>query len=139
MNSYETDCSLLTEKLLTARKNNMSKSIVLEKAIKFALRIVKLYRFLTEVRHEYVLSKQVLISGTFIAKHARSAILAESRQVFSSEMFAAMKRADETEFWLLILHEGEYLDGQEYDSINTDCVELIKMTTSIAKTTRENE
>ncbi|MGD9562615.1 MAG: four helix bundle protein [Pyrinomonadaceae bacterium] len=117
----------------------MSKSIVLEKAIKFALRIVKLYRFLTEVRHEYVLSKQVLISGTFIAKHARSAILAESRQVFSSEMFAAMKRADETEFWLLILHEGEYLDGQEYDSINTDCVELIKMTTSIAKTTRENE
>ncbi len=69
----------------------MSKSIVLEKSIKFALRIVKLYRFLTEQRHEYVLSKQLLLSGTFIAKHVRAAILAESRQVFSSEMFAAMK------------------------------------------------
>ncbi len=117
----------------------MSKSIVLEKSIKFALRIVKLYRFLTEQRHEYVLSKQLLLSGTFTAKHVRAATLAESRQVFSSEMFAAMKRENETEFWLLILHEGEFLDDKEYDSINTDCVELIRLTTSIAKTTRENE
>lgn len=116
----------------------MSKSLVLEKSIKFALRIVKLYRFLTDERREYVLSKQVLISGTFIAKHVREATLAESRQVFSSEMFVAMKRANETEFWLLILHEGEFLDGKEYDSINKACNELIKLTTSIAKTTREN-
>lgn len=116
----------------------MSKSLVLEKAIKFALRIVKLYRFLSDERREFVLSKQVLISGTFIAKHVREATQAESRQVFSSEMFAAMKRANETEFWLLILHEGEFLGDKEYDSINEDCIELIKLTTSIAKTTREN-
>jgi four helix bundle protein len=117
----------------------MPKSLVLEKSIKFALRIVKLYRYLSEERHEYVLSKQVLISGTYIAKHVREATHAESRQVFSSEMYAAMKRANETEFWLLILHEGEFLDDKEYDSINKDCVELIKLTTSIAKTTRGNE
>ena len=116
----------------------MSKSLVLEKAIKFALRIVKLYRFLSDERREFVLSKQVLISGTFIAKHVREATQAESRQVFSSEMFAAMKRANETEFWLLILHEGEFLGDKEYYSINEDCIELIKLTTSIAKTTREN-
>ena len=116
----------------------MSKSLVLEKAIKFALRIVKLYRFLSDERREFVLSKQVLISGTFIAKHVREATQAESRQVFSSEMFAAMKRANETEFWLLILHEGEFLGNKEYNSINEDCIELIKLTTSIAKTTREN-
>ena len=114
-------------------------NVVLEKSIKFALRIVKLYRYLTEQKHEYVLSKQLLLSGTFIAKHVRAAVLGESRQVFSSEMFAAMKRADETEFWLMIIHEGEFLQEKEYDSINTDCVELIKLTTSIAKTTRENE
>ncbi len=116
----------------------MSKSLVLEKAIKFALRIAKLYRFLSDERREFVLSKQVLISGTFIAKHVREATQAESRQVFSSEMFAAMKRANETEFWLLILHEGKFLGDKEYDSINEDCIELIKLTTSIAKTTREN-
>ncbi|NOT46950.1 MAG: four helix bundle protein [Acidobacteria bacterium] len=116
----------------------MSKSLVLEKSIKFALRIVKLYRFLTYEKHEYVLSKQVLISKTFIAKHVREATQAESRHVFSSEMYTAMKRANETEFWLLILHEGEFLDEKEYSSINDDCVELIKLTTAIAKTTREN-
>ena len=117
----------------------MSKSLVLEKSIIFALRIVKLYKFLTDEKREYVLSKQVLISGTFIAKHVREATMAESRSVFSSEMFTAMKRANETEFWLMILHEGEFLDDKEYDSINKDCIELIKLTTSIAKTTRENE
>ena len=69
----------------------MSKSLVLEKSIKFALRIVKLYRFLSDERREYVLSKQVLISGTFIAKHVREVTQAESRQVFSSEKFAATK------------------------------------------------
>ena len=117
----------------------MTKSLVLEKAIKFALRIVRLYRHLSEVKHEFVLSKQILISGTYIAKHAKEATQAESRQVFASEMYVAMKRASETEFWLMILHEGDFLDDNEYDSINTDCIELIKMTTSISKTAREND
>ena len=71
----------------------MSNSIVLEKAIRFALRIVRLYRHLTDEQREYVLSKQLLISGTFIAKHVKAATQGESRPIFSSEMYIAMKRA----------------------------------------------
>ena len=116
----------------------MSQNPVMEKAIKFALRIVKLYRFLSEEKKEYVLSKQVLLSGTHIAKFIKDANQAESKQVFSGDMQIALKRATETEFWLLILHEGEYLDDKPYDSINNDCIELIKLLTSIVKTSKEN-
>ena len=91
------------------RGKYMSKSLVLEKAIKFALRIVKLYRYLTEEKHEYILSKQVLLSGTHIAKFIKDAMQAESKSVFSADMQTALKRASETEFWLLILHEGNFL------------------------------
>ncbi|MGH9946205.1 MAG: four helix bundle protein [Pyrinomonadaceae bacterium] len=117
----------------------MEKSLVLEKSIKFALRIVKLYKYLTEQKKEYVLSKQILISGTYIAKFAKAAIQAEDRSGFLSNMNFAMQRASETEFWLLILHEGEFLETKEYDSINVDCVELIKMLSAIVKTTKTNE
>jgi four helix bundle protein len=116
----------------------MSKSIVLEKAITFALKIVKLYKYLSEEKREYVLSKQILLSGTFIARHVKGATQSESRPVFANEMHTAMKRASETEYWLLILHEGEFLGDKEYDSVNKDCVELIKMLTAIAKTSRDN-
>src|SRR5688572_5568757 len=116
----------------------MSKSLVLEKAIKFALRIVKLYRYLTEEKHEYVLSKQVLLSGTHVAKFIKDATQAESKQIFSGDMQTALKRASETEFWLLILHEGDFLDGKAYNSINEDCIELIKMLTTSVKTSKEN-
>lgn len=116
----------------------MSKSLVLEKAIKFALRIVKLYRYLSEEKHEYVLSKQVLLSGTHIAKFIKDATQAESKQAFSGDMQIALKRASETEFWLLILHEGEFLDERAYSSINEDCIELIKMLTASIKTSKEN-
>lgn len=117
----------------------MSKSIALDKAIRFALRIVKLYKYLSEEKKEYVLSKQILLSGTYIAKHAKDATRSESKQVFANEMHTAMKRASETEFWLLILHEGEFLGDKEYSSINEDCVELIKILTAIAKTSKQND
>ena len=116
----------------------MGKSLVLEKAIKFALRIVKLYRYLSEEKHEFVLSKQILLSGTYIAKFIKDANQAESKIAFSNDMRVALKRASETEFWLLILHEGEYLEDKFYQSINNDCTELIKMLVSIVKTTNEN-
>lgn len=115
----------------------MSKSIALEKSIKFALRIVKLYRYLSEEKNEFVLSKQVLMSGTHIAKFIKEATQAESKQVFTSDMQIALKRASETEFWLMIPHEGEYLDDKAYNSINEDCVELIKMLVSTVKTSKE--
>jgi four helix bundle protein len=116
----------------------MSKSIVLEKAIVFALRVVKLYKYLSEEKKEFVLSKQILLSGTFIAKFAKMATQSEDRAAFASNMNFALQRASETEFWLLILHAGEFLELREYESVNEDCVELIKMLSSIVKTSREN-
>jgi four helix bundle protein len=93
---------------------------------------------LSEERKEYVLSKQILLSGTYIAKHAKEATQSESRQNFASEMHTAMKRASGSAFWLLILHEGEFLGDKEYNSINRDCVELIKMLTAIPKTSKQD-
>jgi len=117
----------------------VSKSLVLEKSIKFALRIVKLYKYLTEQKHEYVLSKQMLLSGTFIAKHVKAATQSDSRASFAAQMNLGMIKASETELWLMLLHEGDFLDQKEYDSINADCIELIKLTSSITKTAKETE
>ena len=116
----------------------MSKSLVLEKAIRFALRIVKLYKYLSEEKKEYVLSKQILISGTYIAKFAKAATQSENRAGFASNMNSALQRASETEFWLLILLEGEFLDSNEHGSMNDDCVELIKILSAIVKTSTKN-
>lgn len=117
----------------------MNDSIVLEKAIKFALRMVKLYKFLTEERREFVLSKQILLSGSFIAKHAKAALHGSSRQSFSNEMYLALQKGLETELWLLLLKEGDFLKVEHYKSLNDDCVELIKMASSISRTSREHE
>lgn len=111
---------------------------MLEKAIKFALRIVKLSKYLSEERKEYVLSKQILLSGTHVAKFIKDATNSESKSVFAHDMQIALKRASETEFWLMILHEGEFIGDKEHESINGDCVELIKILTAIAKTSKQN-
>lgn len=117
----------------------MTNSIVLEKAIKFALRIVGVYKYLTEEKHAYVLSKQILLSGTFIAKHVKAALHAASRPGFSSEMYVALQKSLETELWLLLLKEAEFLSESQFTSLNEDCVEMIKLTSSISKTSRANE
>ena len=115
----------------------MNDSIALEKAIKFALRIVALYKYLTETKHEYVLSKQILHSGGHIAKHVKTAL--HSHRGFSVEMAKALEKALETELWLLLLKEVEFISETQFDSLNFDCVEMIKLTSSISKTSRTNE
>lgn len=117
----------------------MTKSIALEKAIKFALRVVKLYKYLTEEKKEFILSKQLLMSGTYVAKHVKAATVAENRTKFSAEMFKGMQMASDAELWLFLLSEGGWLEEKQYESINNDCVEMIRMTASIAKTTREDD
>lgn len=117
----------------------MSKSIALEKAIKFALRIVKLYKYLNEEKKEFVLSKQLLVSGTYVAKHVKAATVAENISKFSSEMFKGMQMASDAELWLFLLSEGGWLEEKQYASINEDCLEVIRMTASIAKTTRDDD
>ncbi len=116
----------------------MSENIVLEKSYKFAIRIVKLYKYLTEVRKEFVMSKSLLSRGTAIGERIKSAQEAESRAVFASEMGAALRNASATEFWLNLLHDSEFLDDREHDSMLADCKELMRLLTRITKSTDRN-
>ncbi len=103
------------------------------KSFRFALRIVKLYKHLISVKHEYILSKQVLQSGTAIGANVAESEHAQSRADFASKMTIALKEADETRYWIQLLRESEYLTDDEADSILSDCVELIRMLSSIVK------
>ena len=114
----------------------MSENIVLQKSLDFALRIVKLCRYLNEEKREYVLSKELLISGTNIGRHVHAATGAENRETFISEFGIARRRALETEYWLLVLYHGEILNEQEYHSIEADRLELVKIISSIHSTSR---
>ncbi len=116
----------------------MSKSIILEKSFIFALRIVKLYRYLVEDKKEFILSKELLISGTHIGKHVKEAVNAESRQTFIQEMAIARRKASETEYWLQLLFQADFLNEKEFNSIEVDREEIFKLLTSIVKTSKEN-
>lgn len=117
----------------------MKENVVLEKSFAFALRIVKLYKYLHEEKNEFVLSRQVLTAGTHVGKHVKEATSGESRQTFVAEMATAYKRASETEYWLELLRQADYLDEKAYLSISDDCRELLRLLTSIVKTTRSPE
>ena len=115
-----------------------NKSTVSAKSFAFALRVVKAYKYLT-AQNEYVLSKQLLRSGTSIGANCREAKNAQSRQDFINKLNIALKEADETSYWLELLYAGDYIDEQSYTSIYEDCVELIKLLTSIIKTTKDTK
>lgn len=117
----------------------MQNSIVLEKAIKFALRIIGLYKYLSEQKREFVISKQVLMSGSYIAKHVKAALHAKSKLSFADEMYIALQKGLDTELWLLLLNKGDFISDNMYSSLNADCVEMIKLTSAISRTSRENE
>lgn len=112
------------------------KNIAKDKSFAFALRVVKLNRYLQEEKREYVLSKQLLRSGTAIGALVREAEQAESRADFVHKLAIALKEANETDYWLDLLHQSELIDEKGFDSIKPDAVELIKLLTSIIKTTR---
>ena len=116
----------------------MSENPVLGKSYKFAIRIVRLYKYLTEEKKEFVMSKSLLSRGTAIGERIQSAQEAESRVVFASEMGAALRNASATEFWLNLLHDSGFLDDREHDSMLADCKELLRLLTKITKTTDRN-
>lgn len=117
----------------------MENNIVLDKSLDFALRIVKLCHYLNETKREFVLSKELLISGTNIGKHVKAAVGAENRETFISEFGVARRRALETEYWLLVLFHGEILTEAEYRSIEEDRLELVKIVSAIALTSRKSD
>ncbi len=114
----------------------MKTSIVAEKSYGFAIRIVKLYKWLTGERKEYVLSKQLLRSGTAIGALLREAAHAQSKPDFLNKVNIALKEANETVYWLMLLKDTAYITIEEFMSINIDAEELLRLLTSIVKTTK---
>ena len=106
---------------------------VLDKSKAFALRIIKLYKYLRDEKQEYVLSKQILRSGTSIGANVREAVRGQTSPVFYSKMNISLAEADETAYWLELLHESGYISKEQFDSIYTDNEELIKLLVSITK------
>jgi len=112
------------------------KSIVAEKSLTFSIRVVKLYKYLIETKREYILSKQILRSATAIGALIREAEHGQSKADFLHKMNIALKEANETVYWLILLKETEYLTESEYTSMHHDSEELLKILASIVKTTK---
>ncbi len=115
-----------------------SESIVKDKSYQFAIRIVNAYKYLTSSQKEFVLSKQMLRSGTAVGALIREGIHAQSRPDFLNKMNVALKEAYETEYWISLLHDTGFFSVDLYESIHEDSVELVKLLTSIVKTMKDS-
>ena len=115
----------------------MNSAAVQEKSFRFAVRIVNLCRYLQTERKEYVLSKQLLRSGTSIGANIAESQQAQSRADFVNKLNVALKEAYETNYWLRLMSETQYLKAQEFESIIADCKELEKLLIAIVKTSKE--
>jgi four helix bundle protein len=114
----------------------MKESNIRNKSFVFAVRIVKLNKYLITEKREFVLSKQLLRSGTSVGAMVREAEHAESKADFIHKMAIAQKEINETIYWLELLATTEYMEKQEFESVNNDAVELIKILTTIIKNTK---
>jgi four helix bundle protein len=111
----------------------MAEGFIQSKARDFAIRIIGCYKYLCEEKSEYVMSKQLLRCGTSIGANAHEAINAQSKADFINKYSISLKEADETTYWLDILQATGYLDKSQFESLNSDCIELIKLLTSAIK------
>lgn len=114
-------------------------NIVVDKSYAFAVRIVNFYKYMVSETKEYVLSKQLLRSGTSIGANIEEAIGGHSRKDFHAKLSIAYKEARETRYWLRLLCDTGYLDKKITDSLLTDCEELLKLTGSIIKSLKQEK
>ena len=117
----------------------VKENVVRDKSFAFALRIVKLSKYLQENKREYVLNRQLIRSGTAIGALIREAEYAQSNADFIHKMAIGLKEANETDYWIDLLYHSEMLDEKEYNSIKTDLTELIKILTSIINTCKNKQ
>ena len=115
----------------------MSDNAIEQKSFDFAVRTVNLYRHLTKKKKEFVLSKQVLRSGTSIGANVSEAQRGQSKADFHAKMSIALKEANETCYWVKLLYKTEYLTNSEYESLRADINELLRLLISICKTSEE--
>ncbi len=113
------------------------RSFIYTKCLDFTIRIVKLYNYLCNEKKEYVMSKQVLRSGSSIGANLAEAQYGVSKKDFLSKAYISLKESAETMYWLETLHRAGYLKDDEFNSIFSDCEELKKLFMSITKTTKE--
>ena len=115
------------------------KNALRDKSYAFALRTINLYKHLADNKREYVLSKQLLRSGTSVGANVAEANQAQSRADFVSKLSIALKEAVETEYWLSLLRDSGYLTQKQAESILGDCSELIRILVAIVKTTKKSK
>ena len=116
----------------------MKENIIQDKSYKFALRIIKLFIYLKEEKNEYVLSKQVLRSGTSIGANIEEGIGAQTKKDFISKFSIAYKEARETHYWIRLLKDSGFIDLKMSQSILEDCEELMKIISKIQITSKQN-
>ena len=118
---------------------DINENIVAMKSMSFAVRCVNLARYLREKYQEYDLASQILKSGTSIGANVREALRGQSRADFRAKMSISLREANETQYWLELLKNIDYLSLKEYESMQYDCIELCKLLMSIVKSTsKEN-
>ena len=113
------------------------RSIIREKSFQFAVRIVKLTKYLREEKRENTMSRQLLRAGTSIGANVAEAEHAQSRPDFASKLNIALKEAAETDYWLRLLYETNYLEEKAFQSVIADCREIERLLASIVKTMKQ--
>ena len=113
----------------------MNPNIIENKSFDFAIRIVNLYKYLCLKKREYVMAKQLLRCGTSIGANVAEAQKAQSRADFHTKMNIAMKEANESYYWIRLLHKTDYLSKKEFNSLEQDIKEIVAIITAICKTT----
>ena len=111
----------------------MKENEIMRKSFAFSVRIVNLYKYLSEQKKEYVISKQIYRSGTSIGANIAEAQRAQSTADFVAKMKIALKEANETQYWLQLLHETNYITEKEFTSVHNDLLEVLKILTAICK------
>ena len=114
-------------------------NIIVSKSYGFAVRCVNLYKYLCEEKHDYVIGKQLMRSGTSVGANVKEAIRGVSRADFMAKLSIALKEASESEFWIEILRDTGYITPQQSESMLCDCQEVLKLLMSIIKTAKDNQ
>ena len=113
-------------------------NVIRDKSFEFAVRVVNLYKYLCDEKKEFVLSRQLLRSGTSIGANVEEALQAQSKRDYLSKMNIALKEATESLYWIRLLHATEFIEESHKESIYADCNVIIKILVSIVKTTKKN-
>ena len=119
--------------------DNMKDNILIDKSIDFGARIVKLHRYLVKTKHETVISKQILRSGTSIGANINEAQYGNSKADFIAKLHIALKETAETEYWLHLLEKSDYLDTNMASSVLNDCLEIKRIVIASINTAKQKE